>query len=109
MEQHTEEQHTEQVNITTKGYITGFILAMILTALSFSLVMVKGINRHTAMAAIFIAAMVQMLVHLRYFLHLDRSSAARWNILVLVFTAVLLFIFIGGTLWVMYTLNSRMM
>ena len=95
--------------ISNKGYIIGFVLAIVLTIISFSLVMLKGMNRRTIMAGIFIAAILQMLVHLHYFLHLDKSSSSRWNVITLVFTAILLFIFIGGTLWVMYTLNSRMM
>lgn len=43
-----------------------------------------------------------MMVHLRYFLHLDTSSAARWNILTLAFTLLIMALFVGETLWIMY-------
>ena len=59
--------------------------------------------------AIFAAGLVQILVHLHYFLHLDVSSAARWNVVALIFTILILTLFVGGTLWIMWTLNYRMM
>ncbi len=106
---HSHNEDTGTAKITTKGYITGFILALVLTLASFGLTMSDTISHKTAIGGIIIAAFIQMIVHLRYFLHLDGSSAQRWNLLALMFTALLLFIFIGGTLWVMYALNSRMM
>ncbi|MEJ2726659.1 MAG: cytochrome C oxidase subunit IV family protein, partial [Deltaproteobacteria bacterium] len=59
--------------------------------------------------AVIAAAVVQMLVHLHYFLHLNRSSAQRWNVLALLFTVLILCLFVGGSLWIMYNLNYRMM
>lgn len=105
----TQNQNMGAGHITTKGYITGFVLALLLTAISFSLVLTHIVTRQVAVIGLFVAAVAQMLVHLHYFLHLDRSSAQRWNVLALAFTALLLFIFVGGTIWVMYTLNARMM
>ncbi len=105
----TQNQNMGAGHITTKGYVTGFVLALLLTIVSFGLVMTDVVSRHVAVAGLFLAAVAQMLVHLHYFLHLDRSSAQRWNVIAIAFTAVLLFIFVAGTIWVMYTLNSRMM
>jgi cytochrome o ubiquinol oxidase subunit IV len=96
-------------HMNTRTYVTGFILAVLLTAIAFSFVMIGGVSKGVAISGILVAAVFQMLVHLHFFLHLDRSSATRWNILSLVFTVLLLFIFIGGTIWVMFTLNQRMM
>jgi cytochrome o ubiquinol oxidase operon protein cyoD len=95
--------------ITKKAYVTGFILALVLTIISFGLAAGNNFSRKTIMAGLIVAALAQMVVHLHYFLHLDKSSAQRWNVMALLFTALLLFIFVGGTIWVMYTLNSRMM
>lgn len=92
-----------------KSYLTGFILAVTLTIVSFALVMSGEVPRSTVLVGIFVAAVLQILVHLHYFLHLDRSSAARWNVLALLFTSLIMTIFVGGTIWVMFTLNSRMM
>jgi cytochrome o ubiquinol oxidase operon protein cyoD len=92
-----------------KSYGIGFILSVVLTASAFGLVMSGAVSRPTALAGIFGAAVAQILVHLHYFLHLDTSSAARWNVLALVFTVLILVLFVGGTLWIMSNLNYRMM
>lgn len=105
-------QHNEAMgasHATYKSYIIGFVLAVVFTVISFACVMLDGVPKKTAFIGLSIAALLQMAVHLRYFLHLDNSSAQRWNVVLLAFTALLVFIFIGGTIWVMLTLNSRMM
>jgi cytochrome o ubiquinol oxidase subunit IV len=91
------------------GYVTGFVLYLILTAIPLGLVMIGSAPESVAIAAIFIAAAMQIRVHLRYFLHMDRSSAQRWNLMTLLFTAMVMVIFIGGSLWIMLDLHYRMM
>jgi len=81
-----------------------------LTVFAFALVMKGATLPHwVVVAGIFMAAVVQILVHLHYFLHLDRSSEARWNVLALIFTVFIMVLFVVGTLWIMYDLNLRMM
>lgn len=92
-----------------KAYLTGFVLSLILTAMPFALVMRGTLSASAALAGICVAGLVQILVHLRYFLHLDSSSAARWNVLALIFTFLIMILFVGGSLWIMWTLNYRMM
>jgi cytochrome o ubiquinol oxidase subunit IV len=92
-----------------KSYLTSFVLSLILTAIPFALVMGGAVSASAALAGIFSAGIVQILVHLHYFLHLDTSSAARWNVLAMIFTFLIMVLFVGGTLWIMYTLNYRMM
>jgi cytochrome o ubiquinol oxidase subunit IV len=92
-----------------KSYLTGFVLSLILTAIPFALVMSGTLSPAAALAGILSAGIVQILVHLHYFLHLDTSSAASWNMLALIFTLLIMILFIGGTLWIMYNLHDRMM
>ena len=92
-----------------KSYLTGFILSLILTAIPFALVMSGTLSSSATLAGICSAGVVQILVHLHYFLHLDTSSAARWNVLALVFTLLIMVLFVGGTIWIMSSLNYRMM
>ncbi len=94
---------------TLTSYLTGFILALILTAIPFAMVMSGAFAPAATIFAIFGAGVVQIVVHLHYFLHLDTSSAARWNVAALIFTILILTLFAGGTLWIMWTLNYRMM
>ena len=92
-----------------KGYLTGFILSLILTAIPFALVMRGAWSPAAALAGIFSAGVVQILVHLHYFLHLDTSSAGRWNVVALIFTLLIMVLFVGGTIWIMNSLYYRMM
>lgn len=54
-------------------------------------------------------AAVQIVVHMIYFLHMNFRSQGGWNMLALIFTAVIVFITLAGSLWVMYHLNVNMM
>jgi cytochrome o ubiquinol oxidase subunit IV len=94
---------------TLRSYATGFILSVVLTIIAFGIVMSGVQSRPVVLFTIVVAAIAQILVHLHFFLHLDRSSEARWNVLALVITALLMLLFIGGSLWIMYNLNYRMM
>jgi cytochrome o ubiquinol oxidase subunit IV len=92
-----------------KSYAVGFVLSIVLTVISFALVMSGAFSRSAVLFGIFGAAIVQILVHLHYFLHLDTSSAMRWNVMALVFALLIIILFVGGTLWIMYHLHYRMM
>jgi len=95
---------------TLRGYLTGFLLSVVLTAIPFWLVMGKVFTQPGTTAAVILAfAAVQIVVHMVYFLHMDTKSEGGWNLLALVFTGVLVLIALSGSLWVMYHLNHNMM
>jgi cytochrome o ubiquinol oxidase subunit IV len=89
-----------------KTYPIGFALALVLTAIPFSLVAARALPRSLALIVIAVAAVLQVLVHLRYFLHLDLKSRRDEN--VWRSRLQLVFVMIGGTLWIMLDLNERM-
>jgi len=90
-------------------YLTGFALALALTIVPFGLVMYKALPQVPMLAVIAALAVVQMAVHLHYFLHLDFSASERSNLLTLAFAAVIIVIMAGGTVWILYNLHYRMM
>ena len=95
---------------TFKGYMTGFVLAVILTAIPFWLVMGKVFDKPGTTALVILAfAVVQIVVHMVYFLHMNAKSEGGWNMLALIFTLVLVVITLAGSLWVMYHMNTNMM
>ena len=95
---------------TFKGYMTGFVLAVILTAIPFWLVMSKALaNSNTTALVILGFAAVQIVVHMIYFLHMDAKSEGGWNLMALIFTVVLVVITLTGSIWVMYHLVNNMM
>lgn len=89
-------------------YLTGFVLALALTAIPFGLVVFGSLPKMATMVAVAVAAIAQVLVHLRYFLHLDLTTTPRENLLAIAFAAVLILIMVGGSLWIMFDLHSRM-
>jgi cytochrome o ubiquinol oxidase operon protein cyoD len=92
-----------------KSYATGFVLAVILTVIPFGLVATHALEPAATLAAIAVLALVQVAVHLRFFLHLDLRTAPRENLLALGFAALVILIMIGGSLWIMLDLHTRMM
>ena len=95
---------------TSRGYLTGFALAVVLTAVPFWLVMARPIADGTVTALVLMAlAVAQIVVHMIYFLHMDTRSEGGWTMLALIFTLVLVAIALSGTLWVMHNLNANMM
>ncbi|RYY92774.1 MAG: cytochrome o ubiquinol oxidase subunit IV [Comamonadaceae bacterium] len=99
-----------EMHFSLKGYVAGFLLSAILTAIPFWLVMDKVITGSTATAVVILGfAIVQIVVHMVFFLHLDAKSEGGWNMLALIFTLVLVVIMLAGSLWVMHHLNTNMM
>ena len=95
---------------TLKGYLTGFVLAVILTAIPFWLVMGKVFGTSATTAIVILAiGVVQIVVHMIYFLHMNGKAEGGWTMLALLFTLVLVVITLSGSLWVMYHLNHNMM
>ena len=91
--------------ISLSGYLTGFILSVILTAVPFYLVM-TGVRTALVITAF---AAVQIVVHMIFFLHMNTSSEGGWTMMALIFTIVMVVIAMTGSLWVMHHLNINMM
>ena len=93
---------------TYKGYLTGFLLALVLTAIPFWLVMGEVLDNKIATIAIILAlGAVQIVVHVIYFLHMDAKAEGGWNLLSFIFTATLLIIVLAGSLWIMTHLKEN--
>ena len=102
--------HGSHPPVTRKGYLTGFLLSVVLTAIPFWLVM-TGTLGSPAMTgyAIMAFALVQVIVHVVYFLHLNPRAEGGWQIMATIFTIVVVVITLIGSLWVMYHMNANMM
>ncbi|TDK26243.1 cytochrome o ubiquinol oxidase subunit IV [Luteimonas aestuarii] len=97
-------------HVSAKEYLTGFVLSVVLTAIPFWLVMAKVLPTPAITTLVILAfAVVQVVVHMVYFLHMNPKSEGGWNLLALVFTLVLVVIVLAGSLWVMHHLNTNMM
>ena len=107
---HDDHHDNGEPHSTFSGYMTGFVLSIILTAIPFWLVMAKVIaDRNTAVLVLGAFAVVQILVHMVCFLHMNGKVEGGWTLLSTIFTVVFVAIAIAGTLWVMFHMNSNMM
>jgi cytochrome o ubiquinol oxidase subunit IV len=91
--------------VTIKPYLVGVVLALVLTTIPFSLVAARTLRPIQIFVVIGVAAITQVVVHLRYFLHLDLIPSSQNKWIALCFAAVVLLILVGGTLWMMFDLN----
>ena len=107
---HHDHHGEEEIHVTTGGYVTGFILAVILTVIPFWLVMGKVISdRSTAVMVLGIFAIIQVIVHMYFFLHMNGKIQGGWTLMSTIFSVVFVAITIAGTLWVMFHMNTNMM
>jgi cytochrome o ubiquinol oxidase operon protein cyoD len=107
---HVDAHGAGAAHFTLRGYVTGFMAAVILTAIPFWLVMGRTFGSSNITAAVILTfAAVQIVVHMVYFLHMNAKSEGGWNLLALLFTVMLVVIALSGSLWVMYHLNHNMM
>ena len=107
---HDDHHHDAGPHSTFSGYMWGFVLSIILTAIPFWLVMSNVISdRATAVMVLGGFAVVQILVHMVFFLHMNGKIEGGWALLSTIFTVVFVAIGIAGTLWVMSPMNPNMM
>jgi cytochrome o ubiquinol oxidase subunit IV len=93
-----------------RDYMTGFVLAVILTVIPFFLVMARPIESPGYTAAIVLfCAFAQILVHMVFFLHMTPKAEDGWLLLSTIFTIVLVVITLAGSLWIIFHLNRNMM
>jgi cytochrome o ubiquinol oxidase operon protein cyoD len=93
-----------------RGYLVGFILSVLLTAIPFWLVMSGAFGSTYATALTIVAfAAAQIVVHMIYFLHMNARAEAGWTMMALMFTIIIVVTVLIGSLWVMYHLNINMM
>ena len=107
---HDEHGHDDVgYHATVKGYVIGFVLSVILTAIPFWLVMAKVLPPEATKFIILGFAAVQVVVHMIYFLHLNAKVESGWTMLSTVFTIIVVVIMLAGSIWVMYHMNANMM
>ncbi|MDI6024963.1 cytochrome o ubiquinol oxidase subunit IV [Corticibacterium sp. UT-5YL-CI-8] len=104
------DDHDDQSHGSMRSYLIGFFLSVVLTAVPFWLVMSGVLDSKMVTAIVIMAfAIVQIFVHMIYFLHMNARSEQGWTMMALIFTLIVVVIALSGSLWVMYHLNANMM
>ncbi len=104
--------HNEAHSPSTSSYLVGFILAVFFTLGSFIPVMYGMMGSwaiSTKVAYLIGMAIIQIIVQIVFFLHLNSGPDAKWNLSALWFAIICVFLIIGGTWWAISHLNYNMM
>ncbi|MBJ7500749.1 MAG: cytochrome o ubiquinol oxidase subunit IV [Sphingopyxis sp.] len=99
----------EMPHASMRDYVIGFVLSVILTAIPFWLVMTMPLTPGVTGAVIMGFAVVQIVVHMVFFLHMTPKAEGGWSLTSLIFTIIVVVIMLAGSLWVMHHLNTNMM
>ena len=101
--------HHEGNHGSVKSYMIGFVLSIILTAIPFGLVMYPSLPKNLTVLIVVAMAVIQVVVHLVYFLHMDRSKEQRSNVSTFLFTTMVIALLVGLSLWIMFSIHYEMM
>jgi cytochrome o ubiquinol oxidase subunit IV len=97
------------VGLRVLGYVVGLGIAILLTATSFFVAGTDLVWQPSIPVAIIVLAIAQMGVHLVFFLHITTGPDNTNNVMALAFGVLIVFLVIGGSLWIMANLNQNMM
>ncbi len=103
------EEIKKEYHGTFSAYIVGFIASLVLTGISFTLVLTKVIDGENLIAALILGAIIQAFFQLLCFLHLGQEAKPRWESVIFWFMVLVLLIIALGTFWIMSDLNDRVM
>lgn len=91
-----------------RNYLIGFGLAVLLTVVSFVVARTSLVWQPSIPIALFVLAIAQMGVHLVFFLHINTGPDGTNNVMALAFGVLIVFLVVGGSVWIMGHLNHNM-
>jgi cytochrome o ubiquinol oxidase subunit IV len=92
-----------------KSYLIGFIASLLLTSISFYLVMNEFLSAPEIIYTISALALTQAIVQLVYFLNLGKEDKPHWESIIFFFMLLILLIITCGSIWIMHDLKQRTM
>ena len=90
-------------------YGIGYLLAVCLTGVAFAIVFFRLLPPGATFSLVLALALVQIVIHMRCFLHISIKHSARADLQVILFSCIIIFLMVGGTLVVLGDLRMRMM
>jgi len=100
------EEHESTASILS--YTLGLGLAIVATIASFTVAQTDLLWPPGIPAGLIVLALAQIGVHLVFFLHLGSAPDQTNNILALAFGVLIVFLVIGGSIWIVANLNANM-
>ncbi|CRK80787.1 cytochrome o ubiquinol oxidase subunit IV [Neobacillus massiliamazoniensis] len=93
-------EHAEHAG-SIKAYVIGFILSIILTIIPLVLVLNHMMGKTALTVSILIAAVLQFVIQLFFFMHIGAGEGPRYNVVALVLGLVFVVTIVIGALWIM--------
>lgn len=89
-------------------YVLGFGLSLVLSVGSYLVVAIKPATDMMLMATVLLLAVIQLVVQLVCFLHLDIRGRSVGRTITLAYTLLMMLVIVLGSLWIMHNLDYRM-
>ena len=93
----------------TWSYVIGYVLALALTGGAFAAVRWPSFAATTTLAIVFGLALVQIIVHFRFFLHISLAKSSRDDLQLVLFSTLIVALMVSGTIVILMNLRERMM
>ncbi|USI72787.1 cytochrome o ubiquinol oxidase subunit IV [Sphingomonas morindae] len=92
-----------------RTYLIGYGAALLLTGAAFAAVHWPVVGPRASFALILALALVQIIVQFRCFLHIRLNRTSRDDLQLILFSALIVALMVGGTLVILFNLRGRMM
>jgi cytochrome o ubiquinol oxidase operon protein cyoD len=89
--------------------VTGYGLALALTCAAFAAVRWQTFAASATLALVLGLALVQIVVHFRFFLRVNLSRSSRDNLWLILFSGLIIALMVSGTLVILFNMRQRMM
>ncbi|WP_170006162.1 cytochrome o ubiquinol oxidase subunit IV [Bacillus fonticola] len=93
--------HNDQHDTSANSYIIGFALSIVLTIIPLVLVLNDMLEKTYLIVFILLAACLQFLVQIYYFMHLKETKNRGYILLTLAIGILLAVTVVGGSAWVL--------
>jgi cytochrome o ubiquinol oxidase operon protein cyoD len=93
----------------TWSYVIGYVLALALTGGAFAAVRWPHFAATATLAIVFGLALVQIIVHFRFFLHISLAKTSRDDLQLVLFSTLIVALMVSGTIVIVTNLRERMM
>lgn len=91
----------EQQHGSIKAYVSGFILSIVLTIIPLVLVLDHMLAKTALLVSILLAAVLQFVIQLFFFMHIRDGEGPRYNVAALILGLVFVLTIVVGSIWIM--------
>jgi cytochrome o ubiquinol oxidase operon protein cyoD len=91
-----------------RSYVIGYVLALALTGVAFAAVRWPSFPARTTLAIVFGLALVQMMVHFRWFLHIILRRSSRDDLQLILFSTLIIVLMVSGSIVILLNLRTQM-